>query len=95
MNDVINLANREEVPVYEKLEEKQAGSHLVNYKRKKIYYYYKCDFCGNEIRIYKNKRNMSGGIVTIPYTITKCKSLDLALCNKCLKPMLKIFEERS
>ena len=36
---------------------------------------------------------MLGGIVTIPYTVTRRGDIKLALCNKCLKPVLKKFEK--
>ena len=36
---------------------------------------------------------MTGGVVTIPHTVTRRGNMNLALCNKCLKPVLKEFEE--
>lgn len=93
MNKFNDLINRSAVPIYAKMKPKPQGSHLVNYKNEKEYDYYKCDYCGSEIKILKKRYEMTGGIVTIPYTITKKKYISLALCNKCLKPTLKIFEK--
>ena len=91
--DINSLAGRENIPIYEKTAPKQAGSHLIKIKREKLYKYYKCDYCGDEIKIIDKKQEMTGGIITIPQSYTKSKEVKLALCNKCLKPVLKIFEE--
>ena len=52
-----------------------------------------CDYCGNEIKLLKKRQEMTGGVVTIPHTVTRRGNMNLALCNKCLKPVLKEFEE--
>lgn len=93
MNRFSQLSSRGTVPIYTKFKPKPAGSHLVNYKNEKEYEYYQCDYCGAEIKILKKRFEMTGGIITIPQTITKRKNINLALCNKCLKPLLKEFEE--
>ena len=93
-NRIYNLSNRDKVPVYTKMKPKEEGSHLVNHKAEKEYDYYKCDYCGSEIKILKKRQEMSGGIVTIPHTITKKGKINLALCNKCLNPILQLFEEK-
>lgn len=93
MNKFYELSNRGTVPVYAKMKPKPEASHLVNYKNEKEYEYYKCDHCGAEIKILSKRYEMTGGIVKIPYIVTKKKDISLALCNKCLKPVLKIFEE--
>jgi hypothetical protein len=93
MNKFNELSNRGAVPVYAKMKPKPEASHLVNYKKQKEYEYYKCDYCGAEIKILEKRQEMTGGIVTMPYTITRKKEINLALCNKCLKPALKEFEK--
>lgn len=93
MNRFYELLNRKTVPVYTKMKPKPDGSHLVNYKKEKEYEYYKCDYCGEEIKILKQRNEMAGGTVTLSSLVTKKSDLELALCNKCLKPVLKIFEE--
>lgn len=93
MGKFAGLSIRSCVPVYEKMKPKTDNCPLVNHKKEKLYKYYKCDYCGAEIKILKKTQEMTGGIATIPHTITKRGELKLALCNKCLKPALKEFEE--
>lgn len=69
------------------------GRHLVKYKEEKDYNYYKCDYCNEEIKILDKKYEMTGGIVTFPDSLTRKGQLKLVLCNKCLKPVLKEFED--
>lgn len=71
-----------------------AAKHLVKHKKEKEYEYYICDHCGKEIEIKKEKYKMSGGIVVIPESISKRKDFELALCNKCLNPVLKELERK-
>lgn len=93
MNKFSEISNRSAVPIYAKMKPKLDDSHLVNYKTEKDYNYYKCDYCGSEIKILKKRQEMTGGVVTIPNTVTRRGALNLALCNKCLKPVLKEFEK--
>lgn len=72
---------------------KNKGNNVVNSEKTKMYDYYICDYCGNKIRLDIKKTERSGGLATIPHSLTKCGELKLALCNKCLKPALKIFEK--
>lgn len=93
MRSLQELSSRSAVPIYSKMKPKPESSHLVNHKVEKEYDYYKCDYCGDEIRILKKSREMTGGVVTIPHTVTRRGAINLALCNKCLKPLLKEFEK--
>lgn len=93
MRSLQELSSRSAVPIYSKMKPKPEGSHLVNHKAEKEYDYYKCDYCGDEIKILKERQEMTGGVVTIPNTITRRGAINLALCNKCLKPLLKEFEK--
>lgn len=93
MGKFTGLSTRREVPIYQKMKPKPDACHLVNYKREKLYKYYQCDYCGAEIKILEKRQEMTGGIATIPHTVTKNGDIQLALCNKCLKPALKEFEE--
>ena len=54
--DINSLAGRESIPIYEKIAPKQAGSHLIKIKREKLYKYYKCDYCGAEIKNNRPKK---------------------------------------
>lgn len=93
MNNFSELSCRKEIPIFTKMKPTPDASHLVNYKKVKLYDYYICDYCGEEIKIIAKKQEMTGGVATIPHTVTKKGELKLALCNKCLKPALKEFEE--
>ena len=74
---------------YENIEK----SNLVNIKNKKMYDYYICDYCGEEIIIKKKNHEMDGGIVEIPKTFFKNnRSLKLVLHNKCLNKAIKELE---
>lgn len=90
------LEDRENIIKYVKYKEKpNDSSHLVNYKIEKEYEYYKCDFCGDEIKILKNKYKMTGLILELPKTLTRKRKTKLALCNKCINPAVKLFEEEN
>lgn len=71
------------------------ATHLTKNKPKKLYDYYKCDFCGQEIKITKKWEERTGGLITLPETLTRNMSVIVALHNKCLKQTLKEFEEVS
>lgn len=87
------LSRRGNVPIYAKMKPKEAGCHLTNCKPRKEYDYYKCDYCGKEIKILDKKQDMTGGTITFRHIVTKHGDIEMALHNKCLKPVLKIFEE--
>ena len=67
--------------VYTKYRQEEK-SNVCQHKKIKLYDYYKCDYCGEEIRIEKNRIHQSGGIIFY-------KNKELALHNKCLKSFLK------
>ena len=71
-------------------------------KKEKDYEYYFCDYCHDEIRILDNQKNVdgnviaSGGIVDLPQTLTRTdKKIRLALCNKCLRPVVQQFTDKN
>ncbi len=85
---------RVDVPIYVKMKEKpKEARHLIRYKAEKDYKYYKCDYCGEEIKIMDNRQEMTGGIDVLPSTLTKTKEIKVALHNKCLKLLLKELEK--
>lgn len=89
------LVDREKVCKYVKYKEKpQEARHLIKYKQEKEYEYYKCDYCGEEIKIEKEWERTTGGIVTIPTTLTNRGKIEIAIHNKCLKNFLKELEEK-
>lgn len=69
----------------------QLGSNTVKSKKKKEYDYYICDYCKEKIILYKNKFDRDGGIAKFP--ISSHKKMELALHNKCLNPVRKIFNQ--
>lgn len=74
-------------------EDDNLGAHLVNRKIKEKYKYYRCDYCGEEIKISDKWDEKTGSKIVIPSSITKCGEVTVALHNRCLKPMLKELEE--
>ena len=66
---------------------KEKGNSTVKTKKEKEYDYYICDYCKERIVVTKKQEDRTGGIMSVP--ITSSKSLNLALCCKCLKPALK------
>ena len=88
------IFGRERIDKYVKyIEKDEEARHLVKIKPEKQYEYYICDFCGSEIIIKEKKHEMTGGICIFPDAMTKRGDTKVVLCNKCLKPALKEFEE--
>ena len=79
--------------IYLQYKQNTDNSNLINYKKELEYKYYKCDYCDNKIIILNKQNEMSGGIVDLPATLTKKGVIKLALCNKCLKPVLNDIEK--
>lgn len=94
MYKLSGLSYRKVVPVYTKMKPKpQEGKHLIKYKDERDYNYYKCDYCGEEIKILSKKQEMAGGTIKFTHLVTKKGDIELALHNKCLRAAIKIFEE--
>ena len=55
----------------------------------KLYDFYKCDYCQDEIRLDVKQQERSGGIVEFPHSLTKSGKLKLVLCNRCLKKAIE------
>lgn len=76
-----------------KYEKQEGAKHLTKEKTKRLYDYYVCDYCTEEIKIVKKWEDKTGGIVKLPKTLTGLDfEICLALCNKCLKQVVKEFE---
>lgn len=96
IKDNIALKYRCKPEKYTKYEkDTDIATHLTKNKLKRLYDYYKCDFCGGEIKITKKWEERTGGLITLPDTLTKNASIVVALHNKCLKQVIKEFEEVS
>lgn len=87
-----NLENYRTPPIIQtKYEYPEGSSHLSKVKKKKLYKYYICSYCGQEIIVDNNQ----GGIIEIPATVTKNKRIILALHNGCVKPVLQQIENKN
>lgn len=75
------LRRRGEPEKHIKYKENESRSNVVNSKKEKLYTYYICDCCSQEIVIEKAE----GGKVEF-------KQMILALHNKCLNKVLKEFD---
>lgn len=82
---------------------KTEKNHLSNREEQiKDYDYYVCDYCESQIKILENGKNVdgtniaTGGIAKFPISLTRAKStVQLALCNKCVKAVIQQFEEQN
>jgi hypothetical protein len=72
----------------------ELGKHLTKMEKpKKLYDYYICDYCEEEIQIESKWGNKKGGIVEIPKSLSNLNTtIYLALCNKCINSVLKEFK---
>lgn len=60
----------------------------------KDYEFYLCDKCQSEIKITKNREELTGGIVELESHITGLDNkIKLALHTKCLNPVLNEFKK--
>ena len=91
---IINILKNRKEPVKHEKYLQTSTSNVINIARTKLYDYYFCDYCGNEIKLDTKKENTTGGIVEIPQTLTKCGKLKLALHNKCLNKVIKELENK-
>ena len=79
-NEILQIIEKDRVE-YEKI------------KKEKLYRYYTCDYCNEEIKITPKIDEQLGGIVILPRSLTKRDPIKLCLCNKCLNPVIAEFEE--
>ena len=93
MFDINTLKYREKPVKHIKILKDSSNSNTVNSNRTKLYEYYTCDLCKDEIRLDLKKDKRTGGTVVLPSTLTKCGEIEVALCNKCVKEVLKILEK--
>ena len=71
MINYYELIGRGTVPIYTKMKTIIDGNQVVNSEKEKLYNYYKCDYCGDEIIITKKRHDMTGGIAIIGWEIMK------------------------
>lgn len=53
--------------------------------------YLVCDYCGEKIMLDGEVR--TGGTTKLSHVITGTRTIHVALCNKCVNPVLREFEE--
>lgn len=96
VNNLQYFENREKPVKLTKVKENPEANHLSKTKCKteKDYDYYKCDYCGSEIKITKKWEEKTGGIIDLPQSLTKRSKITLCLCHKCINPVMKEFEMR-
>lgn len=93
MLKILDIKYRKEPIKHTKLQHFEEKNNLVKRKADKLYDYYICDNCGSEIRLDIKQVERSGGIAILPNPLTKCGDLKVALCNKCVKDVLKQLEK--
>lgn len=91
MKNIKNFEARVDVPKLIRWKYDELGTNVTKSKKTKLYEYYLCDYCGEQIKIEKDYRKRTGGTVEIP--INSFKKLKLALCTKCLKPVLEMVRK--
>lgn len=95
VEQINKFKNRDKIPKYTREIKEKTKSNVIKAKILGRYQYLLCDYCGDEIRLDKKKADRTGGTHIFQQSLTKCGKIELALCNKCLKPVIKEFEERN
>ena len=95
VEQINKFKNRDKIQKYTKIIKEDTKSNVLKAKVIEKYQYLKCDYCGNEIRLDKKEYERTGGTKVFSHSFTKCGKIELALCNKCLKPVIKELEERN
>lgn len=84
-NRLNQLQQRKEILKYTKNKRENQESNIVSTKTTKLYDYYKCDYCRDEIRLNKKQSERTGGIVTFPHTLTKRRKINTCSLQQMLK----------
>lgn len=93
MLQILDIKYRKEPAKHTKMQYLEEKNNVVKRRTQKLYDYYICDYCGSEIRLDIKQTERRGGIVVLPNSLTKCGELKVALCNKCVKEVLKQLEK--
>ena len=93
MLQILDVKYRKEPVKHTKMQYYEEKNNVVRRKSQKSSDYYICDYCGSEIRLDIKQTERSGGIAILPNSLTKCGELKVALCNKCVKDVLKQLEK--
>ena len=95
VEQITKFKNRDKIPKYIREIKEETKSNILKAKVIERYQYLRCDYCGDEIRLDVKQEDRKGGIVTFKHSVTNCGKIELALCCKCLKSVIKEFEERN
>ena len=95
VEQITRFKNRDKIPKYVREIKEETKSNILKARVLERYQYLRCDYCGDEIRLDVKQEDKTGGIVPFPHSYTKCGKIELALCCKCLKSVIKEFEERN
>ena len=93
VEQINKFKNRDKIPKYTKVIKENNKSNVLKAKILGRYQYLLCDYCGDEIRLDIKKADRTGGTITFKHSVTNCGKVELALCNKCLKKVIKEFEK--
>lgn len=93
MLQILDVKYRKEPVKHTKMQYLEAKNNVTKRRVEKVYDYYVCDYCGSEIRLDIKQAERSGGIAILPNSLTKCGELKVALCNKCVKKVVKQLEK--
>ena len=95
IENIDKFKNRDKIPKYIKEVREDLKSNVLKTKVIEKYRYLICDYCGKEIRLDKKEEERDGGVCIIPSSLTKTIfTIQLALHNKCLKNVIKEFEDK-
>ena len=94
MLNIDKLKWRKEPTKHTEMLVEDSNCNTVKSKKKKMYDYYICDYCGDKIRLDVKKDKRTGGIAIIPHSLTKCGEIKLALCSKCVNKIITQFENK-
>ncbi|MCI8700033.1 MAG: hypothetical protein HFJ47_01665 [Clostridia bacterium] len=95
VEQINKFKNRDKIPKYTREIKEEIKSNILKAKIIGRYQYILCDYCGDEIRLDIKREDRTGGTHTFQHSFTKCGKIELALCNKCLKKVIKEFEEKN
>ena len=93
MLQILDIKYRKEPAKHTKMQYLEEKNNVVKRRTQKLYDYYICDYCGSEIRLDIKQTERRGGRAVLPNSLTKCGELKVALCNKCVKEVLKQLEK--